>query len=387
MAEELTTAANEDSAPSLVMFNTVTGFREAMSFIGFSCESDDVKVHVETFENEEEGLVYMKLTTSKGVSVLIDSTLKSKCLDGDAYVNLRDLFVFCDKGVKDGLVAMWVADGRLYVGSSFNESFQGFESEASLPLLEPFDANEEEFLPQDSIKIEQTVMASIIDSVYTFDCMEIIRKDGTLSFRTGDDRVTIATLPASTKMESFIEGGKLGDFEVSVPLCIFKLIPLVETSSACTMEFDWTHGTIRSQGKLYGFTYKFNMAKLRTGTSEGMRSYMKFDTLGMAATIDMIYGLNYRDPTAPVTLTPLDEKTVEIKYSNGDRYEGVITMTGVKMMDTEKSIDLPMDISTMMVRNAGTSVLEMLHSDDGRLFMTYSNEKAGYARKCMYFGG
>lgn len=387
MAEELTTVANEDSAPSLVMFNTVTGFREAMSFIGFSCESDDVKVHVETFENEEEGLVYMRLTTSAGVSVLIDSTLKSKCLDGDAYVNLRDLFVFCDKGVKDGLVAMWVADGRLYVGSSFNESFQGFESEASLPLLEPFDATEEEFLLQDSIKIEQTVMASIIDSVYTFDCMEIIRKDGTLSFRTGDDRVTIATLPASTKMESFIEGGKLGDFEVSVPLCIFKLIPLVETTSACTMEFDWTHGTIRSQGKLYGFTYKFNMAKLRTGTSEGMRSYMKFDTLGMAATIDMIYGLNYRDPTAPVTLTPLDEKTVEIKYSNGDRYEGVITMTGVKMMDTEKSIDLPMDISTMMVRNAGTSVLEMLHSDDGRLFMTYSNEKAGYARKCMYFGG
>lgn len=385
MSEELTELENENG-PSLVMFNTVTGFREAMSFIGFSCESDDVKVHVETFENEEEGLVYMKLTTEKGVSVLIDSTLKSKCLDGDAYVNLRDLYVFCDKGVKDGLVAMWVADGRLYVGSSFNESFQGFESEASLPLLEPFDATEEEFLLQDSIKIEQTVMASIIDSVYTFDCMEIIRKDGTLSFRTGNDRVTIATLPASTKMESFIEEGRLGDFEVSVPLCIFKLIPLVETSSACTMEFDWTHGTIRSQGKLYGFTYKFNPANLRTGTSDSMKSYMKFDTLGMAATIDMIYGLNYRDPTAPVTLTPLDEKTVEIKYANGDRYEGVITMTGVKMMDTEKSIELPMDISTMMVRNAGTSVLELLYGEDGRLFMTYCNEKMGYARKCMYFG-
>ena len=385
MSEEVSTEA-ESTSPSLVMFNTVTGFREAMSFIGFSCEADDVKVHVETFENEEEGLVYMKLTTEKGVSVLIDSTLKSKCLDRDAYVNLRDLYVFCDKGVKDGLVAMWVADNRLYVGSSFNESFQGFESEASLPLLEPFDAVDEEFLLQDRIKIEQTVMASIIDSVYTFDCMEIIRKDGTLSFRTGNDRVTIATLPASTKMESFIEEGKLGDFEVSVPLCIFKLIPLVETSSACTMEFDWTHGTIRSQGKLYGFTYKFNLASLRTGTSDGMKSYMKFDTLGMAATIDMIYGLNYRDPTAPVTLTPLDEKTVEIKYSNGDRYEGVITMTGVKMMNTEKSIDLPMDISTMMVRNAGTSVLEMLCGDDGRLFMTYCNEKMGYARKCMYFG-
>ena len=35
------------------MFNTVTGFREAVSFIGFSCESDESKVHIETFVNHD----------------------------------------------------------------------------------------------------------------------------------------------------------------------------------------------------------------------------------------------------------------------------------------------------------------------------------------------
>ena len=106
--------SEEAKTPNLIMFNTVTGFREAVSFIGESCESPDSKIHIETFSNEaEDGLVYMRITTDTGFSVLIDSTLKSQCLDSDAYVRLQDFFVICDKGVKDGLVAMWVSGGRI----------------------------------------------------------------------------------------------------------------------------------------------------------------------------------------------------------------------------------------------------------------------------------
>ena len=372
------------STPNLVMFNTVTGFREAISFIGFSCESEDVKVHLETFVNEDEdGLVYMKLTTSKGTTALVDTTLKSQCLDSDAYVNLQDFFVICDKGVKDGLVAMWVDDGRLYVGSSYNEGLEAFESEASLPLLEPFELDQN-FDADETIQIEQMVASSILDTCYNFDNVEIVRTEGILSFRTGDKRVTIATLPATVKTLGVESKEQMRDFAISIPVSIFKLVPLVDTQPLCSMDIDWSRGKIRAKGKLYAIDYVFSEGTLRTGTSEGMTPYMKFDTLGMMATIDMIYGLNYKDPIAPVKLVPIDEKTVGIEYGYEGRYSGTITMTGVKMMDTKKSIDLPMDVSTMMVRNAGQAVLEMLCSDDGRLFLTFTDAK--FARKCMYFG-
>ena len=375
------------STPKLTMFNTVTGFREAVSFVGFSCESEDSKVHVETFVNhDEDDLVYMKLTTDKGATVLIDSTLKSECLDSDAYVNLSDFFVMCDKGVKDGLVAMWVADGRLYIGSSYNEGLECFESEASLPLLEPFEIDER-FSPDITLQIEQMTVSSIIDTCYNFDNVEIACTDGVISFRTGDDRVCIATLPYSVKVLGVESLKDVQDFVASVPANVFKVMPMVNTDPVCSFDFDFARKKVRSAGKLYSIDYRYAEGKLRTGSSEGMLSYMKFDTLGMMATIDMIYGLNYKDPIAPVKLIPLDEKTVEIKYSYEGRYAGTITMTGVKMMDTKKSIDLPMDISTMMVRNAGTAVLDMLYSEDGRLFLTFASEKSKFARKCMYFGG
>lgn len=375
------------STPKLTMFNTVTGFREAVSFVGFSCESEDSKVHVETFVNhDEDDLVYMKLTTDKGATVLIDSTLKSECLDSDAYVNLSDFFVMCDKGVKDGLVAMWVAGGRLYIGSSYNEGLECFESEASLPLLEPFEIDER-FSPDITLQIEQMTVSSIIDTCYNFDNVEIACTDGVISFRTGDDRVCIATLPYSVKVLGVESLKDVQDFVASVPANVFKVMPMVNTDPVCSFDFDFARKKVRAAGKLYSIDYRYAEGKLRTGSSEGMLSYMKFDTLGMMATIDMIYGLNYKDPIAPVKLIPLDEKTVEIKYSYEGRYAGTITMTGVKMMDTKKSIDLPMDISTMMVRNAGTAVLDMLYSEDGRLFLTFASEKSKFARKCMYFGG
>lgn len=370
--------------PKLTMFNTVTGFREAISFIGFSCESDESKVHIETFVNhDEDDLVYMKLTTDKGVTALVDTTLKSECLDSDAYVRLSDFFVTCDKGVKDGLVALWVADGRLYIGSSYNEGLECFESEASLPLLEPFEMDEG-FSPDLTIQVEQMVMASIIDTCYEFDTVEFACNEGTLSFRTGNDRVSIATLPFTIKVLGVESMKDVPDFAISVPVNVFKIMPTVSTDPLCSFDLDWSRKRIRTQGKLYGINYAYGEGKLRTGSSEGMSPYMKFDTIGMMATIDMVYGLNYKDPIAPVKLVPLDEKTVEMKYGFEDRYSGTITMTGVRMMDTKKSIDLPMDVSTMMVRNAGSAVLEMLHSDDGRLFLTFQDKK--FARKCMYFG-
>lgn len=392
----------EEKTPNLIMFNTVTGFREAVSFIGESCESPDSMIHIETFVNEEaDGLVFMRITTDKGFSVLIDSTLKSQCLDSDAYVRLQDFFVMCDKGVKDGLAAMWVSDGRLYIGSSFNETLQCFESEASLPLLEPFDIDLD-FNPDETIQIEQMVVGSIIETCYNFETVELVRTEGTFSIRTGNDRVSIATLPNAIRLLGVQDREHLRDFSVSIPSNVFKCIPYVTPADHnqmmyCTVDFDWERKKLRVAGRLYSIVYSYGEGKLRTGSSEGMKPYMKFDTIGMMATIDMIYGLNYMDPIAPVKITPIDDKTVEIRYSYDEekgkgkkkakrnRYSGVITMSGVLVKETDRSITLPMDVSTMMVRYAATAVLEMLYSEDGRIFMTFSDSK--FSRKCMYFGG
>ena len=402
--------SEEAKTPNLIMFNTVTGFREAVSFIGESGESPGSKIHIETFSNEEEdGLVYMRITTDTGFSVLIDSTLKSQCLDSDAYVRLQDFFVMCDKGVKDGLVAMWVSGGRIYVGSSFNESLQCFESEASLPLLDPFEINLD-FTPDETIQVEQMIVGSVLETCYNFEKVELVRTEGTFSIRTGDERVCIATLPTKIGQLGVQDREKLKDFAIAVPSNVFKCFSYVTPADSnmmpyCTIDFDWERKKLRVAGRLYSIVYSYSEGKLRTGTTEGMKPYMKFDTIGMMATIDMVYGLNYLDPTAPVKLTPIDEKTVEMRYSYDEvkeevvqraksktkkktkvnRYSGVITMSGVLMSDTEKSLTLPMDVSTMMVRYAATAVLEMLYSEDGRIFMTFSCPK--FSRKCMYFGG
>lgn len=374
----------EDEGPKLTTFSTVTGFREAVSFIGFSSESEDNRLHLETFVNDDDGMVYMKMTTEKGVTALVDTTLKSECLEHDVYVNLQDFYIACDKGVQEGLVSLWIANDRLYIGSSYNEQLQCFEVEASMPFVEPFELDET-FCTDETIQVEQMVIASILESCYEFERVELVRIGGTLSFRTGNERVCIATLPSLVKMLGTENEADRKDFAISIPVNVFRIMPLVNTEPLCTFDIDWSRGRVRSAGKLYAVNYKYSEGTLRSESSEGMTSYMKFDTIGMMATINMIYGLNYKDPIAPVELVPLDEKTVEIHYKHENRYSGTITMSGVLMKDTSKRIMFPMDVSTMMVRNAGQAVLEMLYGEDGRLFLMFRDKK--FSRKCMYFGG
>lgn len=370
-----------NTTPKLTMFNAITGFREAMTFVGMAAEDEETRVHLETYIDDESGLVYMRMTSENGIQVTVDATLKSECMDSDAYVRLKDLYVICDKGVKEGILAMWTDGGRLYVGSSFNEQFEGFESECSLPFTEPFDIDLS-FDAQESFEFEQTAMAVVADSCFNFDVMEIVRNDGLVSFRTGNDRVTVATV----MLDAGEKQGEPGrDFAIGMPIQLFNLLPIVVTAPMCKFDIDWDRGLIRSAGKTYSVTYKFWKGKLRSESTEGMKEYMKFDSENMMATIDMIYGVNYKDPIAPVRLAPVDETTMGFEFSYGDRYSGIITVPGVKVFDKEKSIVLPMDVSTMMVRSAGAKVLTMLYGEDGRLFLTFANGK--YARKCMYFGG
>jgi hypothetical protein len=119
-------------------------------------------------------------------------------------------------------------------------------------------------------------------------------------------------------------------------------------------------------------------------TSEGFADYMKFDTAAMIATIDTIYRVNYKNPVASVNVTPVDEAHASIEFSVDGRYGATVTMAEVHMLDMERSITLPMDVITMMIRNSNCKTLLLKSGPDGKLMMCFGNQL--FARKVYYLG-
>lgn len=368
--------------PKLIHFNSYTKFREAISFLGFSEDDDNVVVELETFTSDD-GIVNLRMTTDRGISAVADATLKSECLECKAYVKLHDLCIMCDKGVKENDCAMWIADSRLYIGSCFNDTFNGFECECSIPFANPFELDMQ-FDKTDTISIEQSTMANISDSCFDFAMVEIWRIGGLVSFRTGDDRVSIATVANGAGGDPQVTDESLADISLRIPVKVFKVLGMTTDASSVDIDIDRNRKQLRVCGDMFKVTYSYADGEFKSDTTDGLTNYMKFDALSMMATVDMIYGINYLDPIAPVTLTPIDETSVSIEINNSDRYAATITMCGVRMYDTTKSIVLPMDIATMMISKCNCKTLTLMIGDNDKLFMCFQNKY--FARKCMFFG-
>ena len=372
-----------EKTPSLVMFNTATRFRQGIAFLSASTKDDLLRAHVYTITDQEDGLVYLKVDAEHGVSVTIDTTLKSSMLDGDVWVNLHDFCVICEKTAKEGNATLWVSGHDLYIGSCFNEGFDGFEIECCLHGTEAF-VEDSDFTEEEVFSMEQSGIAAVIDTTYDFEFMEIHRNDGVVSFRTGNDRVTLATLVNSASGESAQQGVNTRNFGIRITCDIFRVIPMIESTAMVKIGIDFTRKKIKAEGDGFHVIAGFTDSAFPTDSAEGMTDYMKFDCIAMAATIDTIYNLNYKNTTAPVKITPINDGLASIEFGYSDRYSITITMASVHMYETDKTIVLPMDIITMMIRNANCNTLLLKHSDDGRLFLCYQNKFL--ARKCMYFG-
>ena len=91
--------------PSLVMFNTATRFRQAISFLYASTHDDEMRAHVWT-ETDADGIVNLHVHTEHGVYVTSDSTIKSELLDSDVWVNLHDFCVLCEEVSKENNVTI-----------------------------------------------------------------------------------------------------------------------------------------------------------------------------------------------------------------------------------------------------------------------------------------
>lgn len=373
-----------EKTPSLVMFNTATRFRSAISFLYSSSRDDNMRAHVWT-DKDADGIVILHVQTEHGVYVNSDSTLKSELLDCDAWVNLRDFCVLCREVSQENNVTLWVDGGRLYVASSFNDDIEGFELECFCEPVEPFEYKDMGDHIDETIKIEQGSFSIVTDSSFDFEWMEIHRHEGLLSYRSGNDRVVLATIVASLETPNGLGVDKdLPDFAFRIPCDIFRIIPMLEISQECALNIDFTNKRIRIAGEVMRIDYSFKEAEFPAMSSEGFNDYMKFDTAAMIATIDTIFRVNYKNPVANVKITPVDEGHASIEFNVAGRYGATVTMAEVHMLDMEREITLPMDVITMMIRNSNCKSLLLKTGPDGKLMLCFSNQL--FARKVYYLG-
>lgn len=382
---EKTETPADGKCPSLVMFNTATRFRSAISFLYSSTHDDNMRAHVWTAK-DDEGIVILHVQTEHGVYVNSDSTLKSELLDGDAWVNLHDFCVLCREVSQENNVTLWVDGGRLYVASSFNDDIEGFELECFCDAVEPFQYKEVDGGDiNETIKIEQGSFSIVTDSSFDFEWMEIHRHEGLLSYRSGNDRVVLATIVSSLETPTgFGVDKELPDFAIRIPCDIFRIIPMLEITKECTLNIDYTNRRIRISGENMRIDYSYKDTEFPAMSSEGFVDYMKFDTGAMIATIDTIFRVNYKNPVANVHITPIDVGHASLEFKVDGRYGATVSMGEVHMLDLEREIDLPMDVITMMIRNANCKSLLLKIGDGGKLMLRFSNKL--FARKVYYLG-
>ena len=371
--------------PSLVMFNTATRFRQAISFLYASTHDDEMRAHVWT-ETDADGIVNLHVHTEHGVYVTSDSTIKSELLDSDVWVNLHDFCVLCEEVSKENNVTMWVSDGKLYIASSFNQEIEGFELECYCEPVEPFDQTSKFGNVDETLEIEQGSFSIVTDSAFDFEWIELHRKEGRLSYRSGNDRIVLATVVAGLSNDANVTvNNELPDFSFRIPRDLFRIIPMLNLANKCTMDLDFTNRYIRITGDCMRIEYAMQDAGFPALSSDTFTDYMKFDTLAMMATIETLLRVNYKDPVGKVTITPIDAAHASIEFATPSRYGGSITMSEIHLFDTETPVTLPIDILSEMIRNANCQQMILkLEKDTGRMMVCYSNKL--FARKCYYLG-
>lgn len=371
--------------PSLVMFNTATRFRQAISFLYASTHDDEMRVHVWT-ETDADGIVNLHVQTEHGVYVTSDSTIKSELLDSDVWVNLHDFCVLCEEVSKENNVTMWVADGKLYIASSFNQEIEGFELECYCEPVEPFEQTSKFGNVDETLEIEQGSFSIVTDSAFDFEWIELHRNEGVLSYRSGNDRIVLATVVAGLSNDANVTvNNELSDFSFRIPRDLFRIIPMLNLANKCTMDLDFTNRYIRITGDCMRIEYAMQDAGFPALSSDTFTDYMKFDTLAMMATIETLLRVNYKDPVGKVTITPIDAAHASIEFATPSRYGGSITMSEIHLFDTETPVTLPIDILSEMIRNANCQQMILkLEKDTGRMMVCYSNKL--FARKCYYLG-
>ncbi len=365
--------------PKILTFSTYGDFRKKLSFLHASLnnEFDDDTINVNIHcDQETEDKIIVKFTATNGIEVYTEALLGSELLDNDVCVNLNDLYNFCNDTTED-IISMWVVETDLYIGSYFNEKLTTFELESKL-YGKPFIYESKSFQCTTTFEMDQITMSTIIDAMYEYETIDIYRKNGIISYRVGDNNMTIATTMLSSDIIK-----DLPDFGINIPCSIYKLISLADEDGKICVSYDEANNLICINVKGNSFIYACSSPKFSSETSENYEPYLIMNSMALSLTLDKILALNKKHSDCLLTIRPENGgiSTFDLNYEN---HYNISVTAGELMVLNNKNIELPIEALIKMVRKNGCDAIEIkLHKTiPNKLFICYKN--GTFMRKCLY---
>lgn len=389
-------SAEEAAADMPVTMFVLQGrFGQALSLVEQALLDANTVARLRTKVDQKDNKLWLYIDTDSGISVKVDALPLSVEFEKPVYVNIYDLCNAVHKlmGTRETSVALWVSEGQLYMGAFFNDQIGGFELEIGFEPKEPFEvATVDDTNFNIRIAMDQISFNTVLDSVYNFDTVEIHRKNGRVSYRTGNEHCTIATAMQNTVMVNDPSDAdrfdNTSDFSVSVPSKIFKVIPLVnaldmDLSLNVIIDIDTTNKKIRISGMYATLVADYGDSTLQTYNNEGMERVFHIKAESIAAAIGMYFDMNYINPTGKVRIYGIENGLIGIEGLDDERIHVNLTVGDCQVEHPGFEIEIPLDVLTMMIRNSACPDLVLQHGfENGRTMMTYGNGM--FLRKCTY---
>lgn len=334
---------------------------------------------------DPDGKIWIEIETRGGIHVMADALPLSNRFTETVYIRIADLCHAVKELAKEQTVALWVSEGKLYLGGYYNEEIGGFELEVGFENCDEFTTvQENEF--DTVLELDHVTFNTVLDSIYEFDNVEIYRMNNTVSYRTGNEKCTIATVMQNqnqTKSDT-----SLPNFSVRVPARIFKTLPLVnalddELGLYVKLKFNTKYKVMKVEGQYASLISDFSDGVLKTFNNDGMVRQFTIMSDAIAAAIGTYFNIHCTDPTGLVKLYAVNDGLLGIETVDQSRMDVNLTVGNVTIDNADLNIDVPMDVLTMMIRKSGCPKLDLLYNKEAnRLMMVYGNGL--FLRKCCY---
>lgn len=380
--KEINTDIQHGEEMQIMMFLTNGRLGQGLALIESALLDKDEVARVRTAV-DAEGKIWLEIETKSGIRVMADALPLSNRFTETVYIRIADLCHAVKELAKEQTVALWVYEGKLYLGGYYNDQIGGFELEVGFENCDEIQlVSENEF--DTVLELDQVTFNTVLDSIYEFDNVEIYRMNNTVSYRTGNDKCTIATVMHNqTKSE-----GSLPNFSVRIPSRIFKTLPLVnalddELGLYVKLKFNMKYHVMKVEGQYASLVCDFSDGSLKTFNNDGMVRQFTITSDAIAAAIGTYFNIHSTDPTGLVKLYAVNEGLLGIETVDQSRMDVNLTVGNVTIDNADMNINVPMDVLTMMIRKSGCPKLDLLYNKEAnRLMMVYGNGL--FLRKCCY---
>lgn len=380
--KEINTDIQHGEEMQIMMFLTNGRLGQGLALIESALIDKDEVARVRTAV-DAEGKIWLEIETKSGIRVMADALPLSNRFTETVYIRIADLCHAVKELAKEQTVALWVYEGKLYLGGYYNDQIGGFELEVGFENCDEIKlVSENEF--DTVLELDQVTFNTVLDSIYEFDNVEIYRMNNTVSYRTGNDKCTIATVMQNqTKSET-----SLPNFSVRIPSRIFKTLPLVnalddELGLYVKLKFNMKYHVMKVEGQYASLVCDFSDGSLKTFNNDGMVRQFTITSDAIAAAIGTYFNIHSTDPTGLVKLYAVNEGLLGIETVDQSRMDVNLTVGNVTIDNTDMNINVPMDVLTMMIRKSGCPKLDLLYNKEAnRLMMVYGNGL--FLRKCCY---